>query len=361
MKECIAYTSDLDIVEPDSFLSRAAYDFDDDAELVQVFLGLYHGRSTHTKRAYRRECIKLVAWLHWKGAAGAPNKTLVSLRPAIAQSYLRFLADPDLEALPSPLSRLFEAPLSAPSINQARSILRKLFETIRNVESASGKAAAQINPFTLTPVAQDDRDEVERVLRQEELGSVLEYIENMAAATLREQAHKERARWIFHLLYYSFIRRQEAAALSMDDFRREPDGWWIRIKGKGGKRRTIMAPPELVDALERYRLFHGLPALPRGDECLPAIFPVVGDRASGVTSQIIYLVCKEVFHRCALTNPRIRVASPHWMRHTGVTHALDANTPARYVQHQAGHSSLNVTARYDHADRRAWRNAFRMR
>jgi site-specific recombinase XerD len=52
---------------------------------------------------------------------------------------------------------------------------------------------------------------------------------------------------------------------------------------------------------------------------------------------------------------RLRQATPHWMRHTGVTHAMESGASPRYVQAQARHSSLNVTAKYDHQVRRAWR------
>jgi site-specific recombinase XerD len=46
------------------------------------------------------------------------------------------------------------------------------------------------------------------------------------------------------------------------------------------------------------------------------------------------------------------------MRHTGVSHSMEMGVDPRYVQAQARHSSLNITARYDHKKRQAWRDAF---
>ena len=49
-------------------------------------------------------------------------------------------------------------------------------------------------------------------------------------------------------------------------------------------------------------------------------------------------------------------ASTHWMRHTGITHDLEAGAEVRYVQAQARHSSPKTTARYDHKQEERWRN-----
>lgn len=43
--------------------------------------------------------------------------------------------------------------------------------------------------------------------------------------------------------------------------------------------------------------------------------------------------------------------SPHWMRHTHVTHALARGGNAVDVQEQVGHSSLAVTTGYAHANK----------
>ena len=66
------------------------------------------------------------------------------------------------------------------------------------------------------------------------------------------------------------------------------------------------------------------------------------------------MLCKVIFDKAAnrmetddpAAAARLRQATPHWMRHTGVTHAMESGASPRYVQAQARHSSLNVTAKY---------------
>jgi len=41
---------------------------------------------------------------------------------------------------------------------------------------------------------------------------------------------------------------------------------------------------------------------------------------------------------------------PHMLRHTFVTRLLDANVPLEAVNHLAGHKSMAMTKRYDHAN-----------
>jgi integrase/recombinase XerD len=43
-----------------------------------------------------------------------------------------------------------------------------------------------------------------------------------------------------------------------------------------------------------------------------------------------------------------KAVSPHVLRHSFVTNALDAGVPLRDVQHAARHSDPRTTSRYDH-------------
>jgi integrase/recombinase XerD len=40
--------------------------------------------------------------------------------------------------------------------------------------------------------------------------------------------------------------------------------------------------------------------------------------------------------------------SPHWLRHSHATHALDAGVPLHLVQATLGHESLDTTSKYLH-------------
>jgi site-specific recombinase XerD len=47
----------------------------------------------------------------------------------------------------------------------------------------------------------------------------------------------------------------------------------------------------------------------------------------------------------------LRAASPHWLRHTGITHCLDAGIGLKEVQSLSRHRSLQALGPYTHADR----------
>ena len=38
--------------------------------------------------------------------------------------------------------------------------------------------------------------------------------------------------------------------------------------------------------------------------------------------------------------------SPHWLRHTSATHAIEAGAPVHVVQRSLGHESISTTGRY---------------
>jgi integrase/recombinase XerD len=54
--------------------------------------------------------------------------------------------------------------------------------------------------------------------------------------------------------------------------------------------------------------------------------------------------------RAAATRAGIAAdVTPHWLRHSHVSHALDRGAPVHLVQQTVGHASLATTTRYSHA------------
>ena len=110
-------------------------------------------------------------------------------------------------------------------------------------------------------------------------------------------------------------------------------------QGKGSKDRQAMLSPSLLEVLRQYWresrpegwLFPGLPKIsPLSSRQLNRAFMAAKDMAG-------------------ITKP----ATLHTLRHSFVTHLLEANTDVRIIQVLLGHAKLSTTARYAHVATKA--------
>lgn len=365
--------SDLLKAQPEAAAIQVLADgIADDEHAIKVFLDSYSRKSTHTMRSYQKECLRFLLWLR------ASHPLQPAMLPAVTvehiNAYLDFVTSPRPFA-PAFLQQHgwthqpFRKPLGSESVKHCITVLHKLFAALRELPSANNQPYCSFNPVKLAHSgisgSSDPQEEVEEALSDEEWQAVQDAIDALPCESARDLKHYHRARWVMHLLYRAFLRREEAANLTMGSFEASAQGWSIRLVGKGNKKAKIIATNALIAELKRYRESLGLAALPSPGESRPAILAVTG-QDKGVTPQAIYLICKEIFARAAdlieeknvVAATRLRQASPHWMRHTGISHSMEGGVDPRYVQAQARHSSLNVTAKYDHKKRKAWRDSF---
>lgn len=342
-----------------------------DESAIQIFLDSFARKSPNTVRSYEKECWRFLLWLKAKRHDASP-----ALLPGVdvqdINEYLAFLEQPrvfseNFLGAHGWKHQPFRKPLTATSIKHCITVLHKLFASLREIRTAGDEPYCKFNPVKLAHQgngAAKAEDDIGQALTEVEWQAVLDAIEALPRDSDKERRHYHRARWIFQLLYRAYLRREEAAALGMSSFEASPEGWSIRLVGKGNKKAKIIATDKLMAELGVYRRSLGMTLHPCPGEDLPAILALGGK--SGVTAQAIYLICKVIYGMAAqrmrvlgdtAAAVRLEQATPHWMRHTGVTHAMEAGVNPRYVQAQARHSSLSVTARYDHKERRAWREA----
>ncbi len=88
--------------------------------------------------------------------------------------------------------------------------------------------------------------------------------------------------------------------------------------------------------------------------------PIIGsmDDERGITATRLWSVVKRFFGTAATvvedgspaTAEKLRRATPHWMRHSHATHALDGGTELTAVRDNLRHSSISTTSMYLHAD-----------
>jgi len=168
--------------------------------------------------------------------------------------------------------------------------------------------------------------------------------EGLAARILEEadvqrmlalEAHP-RNRVLLRLLYASGIRVAELCTLRWRDVRPRADGTGqIAVWGKGSKERAILLPASV---------YQDLLALRRGASDDVPVFRSRKGAGPLDTSQVLRIV------RAAATRAGIVAkVSPHWLRHSHATHALERQAPIHLVAATLGHSSVATTGKYLHA------------
>ena len=145
-----------------------------------------------------------------------------------------------------------------------------------------------------------------------------------------------RRRALLQLLYGSGLRASEAANLRWLDVTppKRTDPALANILGKGAKRRTVQIPRKVWDQL--------LEAAPSQK---PDALVLTKPGGGKLDASFIFRTVRSAARRVGV----IGNVSPHWLRHTHASHALDDGCPLHVLRESLGHASLNTTTRYVHA------------
>jgi len=336
-----------------------------DAEAVSQWLAEFQG-SPQTLRAYRREAERLLLWLAYQ------ERSLASLRRQDLDAFEAFLESPTPRQLwigPSrprsaPDWRPFRGPLSPASRRQSLVILQGMFAWL--VEA--GWLAH--NPFRLMRDKRrrlDNRQTgIERYLER----PLWEWFWHWLLRPLNEQASSrehflwQRRRMIFGFAYLLAPRISEMADAEMSDFFQREGRWWWRVTGKGNKSARIPVPQDMLVLLNEWRLTLQLPANPQPGESGGVLRALDGKRGLGHNQ--LYRLIRETFtqaadsleqeagNEAAPQVARLRTATPHWLRHTALTHQAQAGVELRYLASTARHARLDTTAQYLHLEDEEW-------
>jgi integrase/recombinase XerD len=199
-------------------------------------------------------------------------------------------------------------------------ILKAFFSYVTSLEHPPLKRSPLPKQFKL-PTPKDTL--VERILSREEVDALI------------ENERDPRNRLILKTLYLTGIRVSELCGLRWRDVIPNRDSGQISVYGKGGKTRRIRVPVELWQELSAFK----------GDVRKDA--PVFASAAGHpLAPSNIHRVVKRAASSAGLDNALD--VSPHWLRHSHATHALDAGVPVHLVQATLGHESLDTTSKYLH-------------
>jgi integrase/recombinase XerD len=146
---------------------------------------------------------------------------------------------------------------------------------------------------------------------------------------------KPRNRLMLQLLYVAGLRRSEISGLTWGDCHAHRGGGQLTIFGKGRKTRVIRLEPAIWSMLDATRPAAAVPNTP--------VF--AGRGSAGLSDSQVLRIVKTAAKRAGISAD----ASPHWLRHSHASHALDHGAPIHLVQQTLGHTSVATTSRYLHA------------
>jgi site-specific recombinase XerD len=149
-------------------------------------------------------------------------------------------------------------------------------------------------------------------------------------------------RLMVRMLYVLGARAEEMLALRWTDIRRRDNRGVATLFGKGDKTRHVPIPEGLWVEIRGYRQHQKIHGFGGDDDWL---FPGRGNRHH-LSRDSLGRVISEAAKRAGIT----KRVTPHWFRHSHVTHARRQKVPLEVIQTTVGHSSLNTTRRYLEVD-----------
>ncbi|ABB08577.1 phage integrase family protein [Burkholderia lata] len=332
-----------------------------DHQAVEAWLALHEG--THTVRAYRREAERLLLW-----AIVERRQPLSSLTTDDAIAYRAFLRHPTPAARwigpprprTTPAWRPFTGHLTARSTAYALAVLRALFGWLVD------QHYVVLNPFagvTVRGGAARAPFDTGRALNGREWKIVRAAADQLERTGWTAPA-AERLRFVLDFGYATGLRAQELVAATLGDITADARGaLWLQVTGKGAKSGRVALPPLARDALRRALKARGLPVMrTRWHPATPLVTALNserrGKRHAGISAARLRQVLGECFRdtaeRVSTRNPplaeKLLHASPHWLRHTHATHALDAGVELVIVRDNLRHASVATTSTYLHGE-----------
>ena len=347
------------------FSAEATRDYQMAAEFIYAYRG-----SQETYRRYRRTIEQLLAWT-WL----VHEKPLKQLKRQDIERFLEFSIRPprawvgktrqvrfkevDGERMPNPKWRPFcsaqrKYSIGAGSLKIRFNTLSSFFSFLIEEDYIALNPVVRIRQKSKF-IKNEQETPPPRVLSSSQWRHVLDAAEELAG--MRPEMH-ERTLFMFAAMFCMYLRISEFVETwrwrpVMGDFFRDSRGrWWFRTVGKGNKERVVSVCDDMLESLARYRRHRGLKGLPMPGEKTSLIH---GRSKSGtLTTTRIRQLCKEVF-TFAASKMRARgkiedaeileVASPHWLRHTGISFDVP-HRPIHHIRDDAGHSSIRTTNRY---------------
>ena len=276
------------IVRIDTQIQADNRQADNDVQFISLWL---RGRRPHTQRAYNTDVTKFMQF------TGNKSIHTVTIK--------------DLQDFADTLNVMADA-----SIARCLSSVKSLFAFGQKIGYLQYNVAAVIE----LPSIKDTL--AERILTESE-------VQSMIALEV-----KPRNKTLLRFMYSSGARVSEVCGLKWKDCINRDTAGQVTLYGKGGKTRIVLLSEGTWKALAELR----------GDAAPDA--PVFKSQKGGhLTTRQVLDIVKAAAVRAGIEGD----VSPHWLRHSHASHALDRKCPIHLVQSTLGHSSVATTGKYLHA------------
>ena len=294
-------------------------------EQVLVAAWLTGLRSARTRRAYAAD---VAAWLGW--LAGRDTSALAAGRVHVDLWAATQLDD---GAAASSVRRRLSALSSFYRYCAAHDLIGRV--------PTQGVARPAVDPDYTATVGLD-RDQARALV---------------AAADADTGAQALRTAAVVRLLLHNALRVDETCAADVADLREDSGHRVLRVVRKGARKAKIPLTPATVAALEAYLAERAERAERAGAADWRQLTGPLLATATGGRLRQSHLW--ELVRRLARTAGigTWEQLSPHSLRHSAITFALDVGASLRDVQDYAGHKDPRTTRRYDHSRDSLDRNA----
>lgn len=220
--------------------------------------------------------------------------------------------------------------------NKPSTVVRKLIVVKRFFRFCLEKGLIAENPTNEVRIPRVDQESRTNGLTKKQAELLLRQPDRTTLIGKRDYA-------ILSLLLYNGLRRSEVCNVRWGNFGEERGHFVLRIRGKGEKDFLTKIQPKVMKAIEGYKA-----ASQR--QWRPEISVFVAVRKAGRSESQEPLSpesIRVIVHKYANQAGIRKQISPHSLRHTAITMALDNGASIRQAQYMANHSDPKMTMRYD--------------
>lgn len=280
--------------------------------------------SDETRRTYRRIAKEFFTFFHFKNPAEINHGDVQSWR-----------------------DHLISLKKSNATVRLKLSVIRSMFDYLKIA------GIVQFNPALtkLVRPPQQSEDLRGRALTAKEVNYLLAGPDQNKTEGARDYA-------LILLMLRTSLRVGEVCSLNLSSIKWSHGRWILKFKVKGGRERSIPLPPELKKAIDHYlKLDKDRRLILKSNHSESYIFqPITNYRTlifdKPLSKQMAWNIVKKWGEFGGIGK-----ISPHDLRRTAITKALDQGLTYRQVQMMTGHKDPKTVMRYDHGRENLEQNA----